>query len=94
MKIGVDLISGESPIEELVQGCIDAVEADPDIHVVMIGKGDVYQPLLQDKKIVGQTSEWDRISILEASEVITMHDDPLKVMKKKRLEYYQRPSCP
>lgn len=84
MKIGVDLISGESPIEELIEGCVDAVRGDKDIEIVVIGKGDVYRPLLQDKKFTPFKKEIERISIMEASEVITMDDDPLAVIRQKK----------
>ncbi len=50
MKIGVDLISGESPVEELIEGCVEAAVAAKDIEIVMIGRGDVYRPLLEQKK--------------------------------------------
>ena len=85
MKIGVDLISGESDINELVHGCIDAVEESDDIEVVMIGKSEVYEPLLYQKKSFwGKPEKINRISILEASEIITMDDDPLRVIKQKK----------
>ena len=84
MRIGVDLISGESAIEELIKGCIDAIEVNPDIDVVMIGKGDVYRPLLQNKKISGNSKNISRISIIEASEIVTMEDEPLSVIKHKK----------
>ncbi len=84
MKIGVDLISGESPIGELIAGCVDAVCADKDIQVVVIGKGEVYRPLLAQSKFDSCRKDLERISVLEASEVITMEDDPLAVIRKKK----------
>ncbi len=84
IRIGVDLISGESAIDELVHGCIDGVEAVPDIEVIMIGKGDIYRPLLQNKRLIIKKKSIQRISILEASEIITMEDDPLTVIKQKK----------
>jgi phosphate acyltransferase len=84
MKIGVDLISGESPIEELIEGCVDALRVDQEIEIVVIGKGDVYRPLLQDKKYSHFQKEISRISILQASEVITMDDDPIAAIRQKK----------
>ncbi len=83
MKIGVDIISGESDIKDLIQGCIDAVNDDPTIEVVMIGRGDVYKPILHSKANL-LNKNIKRISIIEASEVITMDDDPLAVIKQKK----------
>lgn len=84
MKIGVDLISGESPVEELLEGCMDAAREDSAFDIVVIGKGDVYRPLLQDKKFKSFKKEIARISVMEASEVITMEDDPLSAIRKKK----------
>ncbi len=82
MKIGVDIISGETDIRKLIHGCIDAVNEDPGIEVVMIGRGDIYQPVLNREHLLNKNI--NRISIIEASEVITMNDDPLAVMKQKK----------
>ncbi len=82
MKIGVDIISGETDIKKLIQGCIDAVNEDAEIEVVMIGRGDIYQPVLNKYHLLNKNIK--RISIIEASEVISMDDDPLAVMKQKK----------
>lgn len=84
MKIGVDLISGESPVEELIEGCVEAAVAAKDIEIVMIGRGDVYRPLLEQKKYARYSEAIKRISILEASDVITMDDDPIAAVKQKK----------
>lgn len=84
MKIGVDLISGESPIEDLIGGCVDALHGDREIEIVMIGKSEVYKPILQDKKYSRHQNELSRISILEASDVITMDDDPIAAIRQKK----------
>ncbi|MGA2140910.1 MAG: phosphate acyltransferase PlsX [Brevinematales bacterium] len=82
LRIGVDIISGETDIRKLIHGCIDAVTEDPGIEVVMIGRGDIYQPVLDKYHMFNKNI--NRISIIEASEVITMDDDPLAVMKQKK----------
>src|SRR5208337_2771075 len=83
MKIGVDLISGESHMGDLVHGCIEAVEKDRDIEVVLIGKSEAYRPYLSLKKYCGKDC-MQRISILDAEDVITMDDDPISVVKHKK----------
>lgn len=86
MKIGVDLISGESPMPVLVDGVIDAVGAlEPDVEVVIVGPSSVFNPILEEKKEMSKNKDiFNRISILEAAEVITMEDDPLTVVKQKK----------
>jgi len=83
MKIGVDIISGESDIRDLIKGCVDAVSEDPSIEVVMVGKGDVYRSILMHP-FYKNNKNLKRISIIEASEVVTMADDPISVVKKKK----------
>lgn len=90
-KVGVDLISGENDLGELMLGCIDAIKADPYIEVVLLGPKDVYEKVLNDKKHFkyhGTSKTLDklrqRISYVDAPEVITMEDEPLKVVKQKR----------
>lgn len=93
IKIGVDLISGETGLDVTIQGCFDALEAAPDVEVVLIGDRDKYNPLIKPKPGTGflhkkqlnrisQLSE--RMSVLDASEVITMDDDPLTAIKNKK----------
>jgi glycerol-3-phosphate acyltransferase PlsX len=86
MKIGVDLISGESAMGTLVLGFLDALAEDKEMEGVLIGPSSVYDPLLKKfhKKIARAPGMESRISILEASEVITMEDDPLTAMKQKK----------
>ncbi len=86
IRIGVDLISGESDIRQLIKGCIDAVDTDPEIEVVAIGRRDLYEPLLFHKGAFfwDKPTRVDRISILDASEVITMDDNPIRAIKTKK----------
>jgi glycerol-3-phosphate acyltransferase PlsX len=86
-KIGVDLISGENDIRQLMKGVFDALEQDENIEVAVIGKRDVYEQLI-DKKIKSfwkkEKNAAERISIIEASDVISMNDNPLRVVKQKK----------
>lgn len=87
MRIGVDLISGENDLTELVKGCIDALNEEEDIEVVVLGKKEVYEPLFYDRKSVlfrKIKKVGSRLSILDASEVITMEDSPLQAVKQKK----------
>ena len=86
VKIGVDIISGESDIRDLIKGCFDAVKEDEEIEVVAIGKEDTFRPLLKQKGFFwwDNSKKTSRISILDASEVITMEDNPLRAIKEKK----------
>ena len=86
MRIGVDLISGESAMENLVEGCIDAVLTDREVEVSIFGQSSIFKPILDQKRtsLKSDKKVIDRISIVESSEVITMNDDPLTVIKQKK----------
>lgn len=93
IKVGVDLVSGEKDINILLDGCKDALKASEDIELVLIGPKAEYEKMLHDKKSFSwfgfkgksdKTALMDRISFLDASEVVTMEDDPLKVVKQKK----------
>ena len=87
MKIGVDILSGEKPKDELLKGCIDALLENKDIEIALIGKKDTFDSILNSKNdqfFVKNSYVYNRISIIEASEIITMDDDPLKVVKTKK----------
>jgi glycerol-3-phosphate acyltransferase PlsX len=90
-RVGVDLISGEADLKELMLGCIDALKEDPYIEVVLLGPRNVYEKVLNDKKhlkLHETTKNFDklksRISFIAAPEIITMEDEPLKVIKQKK----------
>ncbi|MFN4217352.1 MAG: phosphate acyltransferase PlsX [Brevinematales bacterium] len=86
MRIGVDIISGEKDPLELVEGALDALQQERDITVVLIGPRDTYEHLLE--KIQQRKRYPDhimgRLDFLHATEVVTMEDDPLNVMKQKK----------
>jgi len=86
VKIGVDIISGESDIKDLIKGCVDAVKEEDDIEVVAIGKKELFSPFLKQKSFFwwDNSKNMNRISILDASEVITMEDNPLRALKEKK----------
>ncbi len=86
MRIGVDIISGEREPLELVEGVLEAVREEKDITVVLIGPQETYQKLLEQlqKRKKYPSHVLERIDFLNATEVVTMEDHPLNVMKQKK----------
>jgi|YNPMSStandDraft_2_1061718.scaffolds.fasta_scaffold00105_4 glycerol-3-phosphate acyltransferase PlsX len=86
MRIGVDIISGEKDPMLLVEGALDALKEEQDITVVLIGPEATYRNLLAilTKKKRYSPSVLKRLDFLNATEVVTMEDDPLNVMKQKK----------
>jgi glycerol-3-phosphate acyltransferase PlsX len=64
-----------------VQGAIDAVKQMKDITVILVGKKDLLEKLLEEKKV--EEKYRSRLEIVHASDVITMSDEPAKAYKQK-----------
>lgn len=86
MRIGVDIMSGEREPIELLEGALDALKDENDITVVLIGPKETYQHLIHQlqKKKTSSSDVMNRLDFLHATEVVTMEDDPLNVMKQKK----------
>ncbi len=84
MKIGLDLVSGERPLEQLVAGSLDALKSRDDIEIVYLGKEEAYNKIFLTLYKREYRLFSSRISIVNAPQVIEMEDDPLKVIKQKK----------
>ena len=76
MKIIVDAYGGDKIPKEIVEGALLALEKDKDLEIVLAGKEDELNSILQ-----GRT---DRVSVLAAEEVITNHDVPTVAVRAKK----------
>lgn len=84
MKIGIDLVSGESSLELLVKGSFDALSERKDFTVVYFGRKDSYLSVFNGSCKSQYEKFKHRIEIVEAPEVIGMKDDPFKIIKQKK----------
>lgn len=79
MKIIVDAMGGDNAPKEIVLGAVDALNADADLKVTLVGKRDEIEDILSScayKK--------DSVDIIDASEVITNDDSPMSAMRTKK----------
>lgn len=84
MKVGIDLVSGESSLELLVKGSFDALSERKDLHLVYFGKKDSYYSIFNSVCKTQYENFKNRIEVVDAPEVIEMEDDPLKIIKQKK----------
>lgn len=88
MKIGVDVVSGESNHLDLIHGCVDALKAADDVEVVLIGSKQNYEKLLSHSSFNffhKNASLHSRLSFLDVPDVITMEDAPTPgILKSKK----------
>lgn len=79
MKIAVDIASGERPLEELVIGCVEAVNQNSEIILTLVGNDHEIEKALNKKKF-----DSSQINIRHAEDVIGMSESPSIAIKQKR----------
>ena len=79
MRIAVDAMGGDNAPYEIVVGALDAVKGNPDITVVLVGKEDEINKIIDEK-----TKDRSGIEVLNATEVIEFDDVPTKAVRSKK----------
>src|SRR6185437_6883195 len=80
MKIGLDIMGGDYAPAEAIKGVqlfFQQVQ-DPSVHLLLIGDADAAAPYLH----LLESSQW-RYTLVEASQVIDMHEHPTRALKEK-----------
>lgn len=80
VRIAVDAMGGDYAPEVNVVGTLGALEAAPDLHVLLVGQEEAIRKSLKKHKATTR----DRLSILHADEVISMEDHAGSAMRKKK----------
>ena len=79
MRIAVDAMGGDNAPYEIVVGALDAVKGNPDITVVLVGKEDEINKIIDEKTI-----DRSGIEVVNATEVIEFDDVPTKAVRSKK----------
>lgn len=77
MKIIADVMSGDRAPLEMIKGAADAV-GYVDAEIVIVGKEDVIRKLAAENSI-----DIEKLTIVNAEDVVSMEDDPLSAVRKK-----------
>ncbi|AFM42540.1 phosphate:acyl-(acyl carrier protein) acyltransferase [Desulfosporosinus acidiphilus SJ4] len=77
MRIAVDAMGGDYAPEEIVKGVLRAAEANPELHLLLVGQKVRIQPFLPDSCPAN-------LSLVEASEVVEMDEHPANAVRKKK----------
>lgn len=75
MRIAIDAMGGDHAPKEVVLGAVQAVEAFPDIKVVLVG---------DEVKIKEYVKNTDRIEIIHTEEMILGSDEPVRAVRRKK----------
>ncbi len=78
ITIAVDVMGGDNAPNAIVEGSLQALKEMPDIAVTLCGPEDAIRPLLAD---AGELME--RINVVHAPDVISMHEAPMMAVRKK-----------
>ena len=79
IKVAVDAMGGDYAPGEMVAGAVDAVNTQPGIQVILVGKEDVVNAELSK-----YTYEKARIQVVNATEVIATEEPPVNAIRKKK----------
>lgn len=75
MKIAIDAMGGDFAPENIVKGVNEAKKLYPDLEFMLFGDGQKIRQYLQDE---------NQVEIVETTEIIDFHDDPVTVIKAKK----------
>ncbi|KRN02270.1 glycerol-3-phosphate acyltransferase PlsX [Levilactobacillus senmaizukei DSM 21775 = NBRC 103853] len=75
MKIAVDAMGGDYAPAEIVKGIELARDAYPDVEFLLFGQEAAVKPLIKNS---------DRIQFVPATETITMEDEPVRAVRRKK----------
>jgi glycerol-3-phosphate acyltransferase PlsX len=74
-KIAVDAMGGDNAPEAVVAGVEQARDRLQDVEFILFGQLDKVEPLVKNA---------DRITLVQADEIIEMGDEPVKAMRRKK----------
>ncbi len=79
MRIIIDAMGGDNAPAEIVKGAVDA-QKEFGVDIILVGR----EQEVKDCLAANSDLDNDRISVVNAEEVITMHDDPATAVRVKR----------
>ncbi|WP_349948887.1 phosphate acyltransferase PlsX [Lacrimispora sp. BS-2] len=79
IKVAVDAMGGDYAPVEMVAGAVEAVNANKEIQVLLVG-----QEHIVSEELKKHTYQKDQIQIVNASEVIETDEPPVNAIRKKK----------
>jgi len=78
ITIAVDAMGGDNAPGAIIEGCLMALREMPDINITLCGPEETIRPLLNEAGDL-----MSRINIINAPDVISMHEAPMMAVRKK-----------
>lgn len=80
MRLALDVMGGDHAPDEILKGAIQALPSlEAGDHLTLVGPRGIIEDVLQDRRVRD-----DRVSILDAPDVIGMDESPVEAVKSKR----------
>ncbi len=79
MKIVVDIYGGDNAPDEILKGCVMALNSNREISLVMVGKEDEIK-----EKLKKANYDKSRVSFVDATDIITCEDVPTTAIRVKK----------
>lgn len=78
MRLAIDAMGGDDAPGPIVQGALEALEAHPQVELVLVGDETHVRPLIN-----GNGSHGDRLRVIHTDQVVGMDESPSTAMRKK-----------
>ena len=78
MRLAVDGMGGDFAPDAVIQGCVDAVK-EYGVDIIITGPEDIIKG-----KLAGFDYPKDKIQVVNATEIISPNEEPVKALKKKK----------
>ena len=79
VRVAVDAMGGDNAPGEIVKGAVEAVQAEKDIKVFLVGRQDAV-----NAELAKYTYDKEKIEDVHAEEVIEMAEPPVNAIRKKK----------
>ncbi len=79
VRVVVDAMGGDNAPQEIVKGAVEAVNQDPEIHVILTGQQEAV-----DAELKKYTYDPDQIEVVDCPEVIEMAEPPVNAIRTKK----------
>ena len=78
MQIALDAMGGDHAPGPIVAGAVQAVAADPEMRITLVGDRTQVEPLLADAGVARE-----RMDIFHCTQAVTMEETPVEALRKK-----------
>jgi glycerol-3-phosphate acyltransferase PlsX len=81
MQIALDAMGGDHAPGPIVAGAVQAVAANPELRVILVGDQAQVEPCLA-QSATSQDSLRERIELFHCTQVVTMEETPVEALRK------------